>query len=158
MAALTFTASDQLAQPRSNPDGLNVARVSYVGLAVSLSVSDVILMVKLPEGAVIIDGYLSGKVGAVASMIIKAGILPGTATDDDFIANGAVINGTASTTTLSGTTKLIRFDGNAGLPYVLPAIAAATYPKYTYATVTMVSGSSTGSVSLQMTVVYLAAQ
>ncbi len=148
MAAQTFTASDQNAQPRSTADGGPVTvYFSYITgtTLTTLSVSDVILLTKLPENCKIIDGYICGKIPSQTGNLVKVGILAGTATDDDLISG----------VTLSATTVLKRFDGSAGLPYALPAIAAATYPKYTYLVLTCVSGSMTASVSLQGSVTYL---
>ena len=144
MAGVTFTATLQPSQPRAIADGVNIVNARYIGSA-SLSTSDVILMLPLPEGAVIIDGYVSGKLGGAAASIIKCGIGGAAATDDDLIA----------AITISATTVLTRFTGAAGLPYATPAIAAATYPKQNWLTITGVSGSSTGSVSLQVSVIYL---
>lgn len=144
MAALTFTATTLPDQPRVNADGGPVAQSAKYVATATLSASDVIQMIRLPEGARILDGYLSGKVGGTTSLIVKVGVGAAAATDDDLIA----------AITLSGTTKLTRFDGSAGLPYVTPTIAAATYPKYNWLTVTGSSGSFTGSVSIQITVIY----
>ena len=144
MAALTFTATLTPSQPRDLADGINIATAKYINLTGSLSASDVVLMLKLPEGATIIDGYLSGKIGGVASCVVKMGIGGAAATDDDLIA----------AVTLSATTKLTRLDGTAGLPYQTPAIAAATYPKYNWLTVTGASGSFTASISIQVAVTY----
>lgn len=148
MAATTFTASDQNAQPRQLADGGPVTvRFSYItgATATTLSTSDVIFLAKIPEGATIIDGYICGKIPSGTGTVVKVGILPGTATDDDFIAS----------VTLSATTVLKRFDGLAGLPYALPAIAATTYPKYTWLSLTEVSGTVTASVSIQGSITYL---
>jgi len=144
MAGTTFTATLQPTQPRQMPDGISIATAKYVSASSSLSVSDVIKMLQLPEGAVIIDGYVSGAVGATGSLVIKCGIGGATSTDDDLI----------SAVTISGTTKLTRFDGSAGLPYATPSVAAATYPKSNWVTITGVSGSTTASVSLQISVIY----
>lgn len=146
MAGQTFTATTLPDQPRNSPDGTNIAWAKYVATA-TLSVSDVIQMLKIPEGATIIDGYVSGKCGATSSLIIKVGIGAAATTDDDLV----------SAVTISATTKLTRFDGSAGLPYQNPAIAATTYPKFNWLTITGVSGSVTGSISLQVSVVYLTA-
>lgn len=145
MAALTFTATLTPGQPRNLSDGINVATAKYVSGTASLSVSDVVCMIQLPEGATIIDGYLSGKAGAVGVQTVKVGLGLANSADDDLIA----------LTTLSGTTKFARFDGSAGLPYLTPAIAAATYPKFNWLTVTGVGGSITGSISIQVAVIYL---
>lgn len=147
MAGQTFTATTTPDQPRNISDGINIATAKYVAVSTTLSVSDVIQMIRLPEGATVIDGYISGKVSSTTALatIVKVGIGNAAATDDDFLA----------TATLSSTTKMIRFDGSSGLPYATPAIAAATYPKYNWLTVTCVSASATASVSIQVTVTYL---
>lgn len=147
MAGQTFTATTYPEQPRNLPDGLNIATARYVATTTTLSVSDVIQMLRIPEGATIVDGYISGKVSSTTALatVVKVGLGNAVATDDDFLAAA----------TLSSTTKLVRFDGSSGLPYALPAIAAATYPKWTWLTVTCVSASTTASVSIQVCVTYL---
>lgn len=145
MAAQTFTATTTPDQPRNLDFGLNIATAKYVAPATSLSLSDVIQMIRLPEGATVVDGYVSGKCGATTSLVIKVGVGAAGANDAVFV----------SSVTISATTKLTRFDGNAGLPYLTPTIAAATYPKYNWLTITGVSGSVTASISLQVSVIYL---
>ena len=147
MAGQTFTATTLIDQPRVISDGINIMTAKYVATATTLSVSDIIAMIKVPEGATIVDGYISGKVSSTTALatIVKVGIGNAATTDDDFLAAA----------TLSSTTKMIRFDGSSGLPYATPAIAAATYPKYNWLTVTCVSASTTASVSLQVSVTYL---
>jgi hypothetical protein len=147
MAGQTFTATTLPDQPRNMADGINIATAKYVALTTSLSVSDVINMLRIPEGATILDGYISGKVSSTTALatIVKVGMGNAAATDDDFLA----------TATLSSTTKMIRFDGSSGLPYKIADIAAATYPKWSWLTVTCVSASTTASVSIQVCVTYL---
>jgi hypothetical protein len=147
MAGQTFTATTLIDQPRVISDGINIMTAKYVATATTLSVSDIIAMMKIPEGATVIDGYISGKVSSTTALatILKVGFGFAASTDDDLLA----------TATVSSTTKLIRFDGGSGLPYLTPTIAAATYPKYNWLTVTCVSASATASVSLQVSVTYL---
>lgn len=148
MAGQTFTATTLIDQPRVISDGVNIMTAKYVAVTATLSVSDIIAMIKIPEGAVIIDGYVSGKSSTTTNLaqMIKVGIGFAAATDDDLVA----------LTTISGTTKLTRFDGSGGLPYSTPAIAAGTFPKFNWLTVTCVSSASTtASVSLQVSVTYL---
>jgi hypothetical protein len=144
MAALTFTATTLPDQPRVLSDGGPVIQTAKYVATATLSASDVIQMIRLPEGARVIDGYLSGKVGGTTSLLVKVGLVAASATDGNLI----------SAITLSGTTKLTRFDGGSGLPVASPAILAATYPKYNWLVLTGVSGSFTGSVSVQVTVIY----
>ncbi len=134
-------------QPRVISDGINIMTAKYVATATTLAVSDIIAMIKVPEGATIVDGYISGKVSSTTALatVLKVGFGFATATDDDLLA----------TATVSSTTQLTRFAGSSGLPYLTPTIAAATYPKYNWLTVTCISGSTTASVSLQVCITYL---
>lgn len=147
MAGQTFTATTYPNQPRNLSDGVNIATARYVATTTSLSVSDVIRMIPIPEGATIVDGFVSGKVSSTTALatICKVGFGVAATTDDDLLA----------TATFSSTTKLMRFDGPAGLPYATPTIAAATYPKYNWLTITCISASTTASISLQVCVTYL---
>ncbi len=145
MAGQTFTASTTLDQPRNLSDGINIATAKYVALTATLSVSDIIAMLKIPELATIVDGYVSGKVSSTTALatVIKVGLGFAAATDDDFLAAA----------TLSSTSQLTRFTGP--LPYLVPTIAAATYPKFHWLTITGVTASTTASVSIQVCVTYL---
>lgn len=140
---------------RSMPDGMNIAwAVFSFTSGQTVSVSDVIHMMSLPEGAVVTDGYICGiaKSGGTNFKVgVQAGGNPsvtGVATDGDFIA---------ATKTLSTTRVLLRFDGLAGLPYQTAAIAAATYPKSIPVIVTCISGTITVSVSFGLYVIYTTA-
>ena|SRR5208282_5260457 len=149
------------AGPLQVGDGINAAYSVFSQATasnvngISLSISDVIAFFQLPEGAVVLEGYLCGVI-KTAGTVLKAGLgtvgfptATGTATDGDFIA----------AITYSTTRILTRFLGvPAGLPYFPAAIAAATQPKWNNVTVTVVSGVSTGSVSLGMYILYSVAQ
>lgn len=140
---------------RSLPDGLNMAwAVFSFTTGQTVSVSDVIHMMSLPEGAIVLDGWMCGiaKSGGTNFKVgVQAGGNPsvtGVATDGDFIA---------ATKTLSTTRVLLRFDGLAGLPYTPAAIAAATFPKLTPVIVTCISGTITVSVSFGLYLLYTTA-
>jgi hypothetical protein len=118
--------------------------------ATTLSISDVIHLYSLPEGAVILDGWICGTMdtgGTVVKVGVQAAGNPsatGVSTDGDLIAS----------ITLSSTRVLARFSGTGGLPYQTAAIAAATYPKAIPVVLTVVSGSVTGSNSIGFYISY----
>lgn len=147
-------------------DGINAAYAVFSQATatapggISLSISDVINFFLLPEGAVVIDGYLCGVVKNGTGTVFKVGLgaagnpaVAGASTDGDFIA----------AVTYSATRVLTRFNQGAGgiaagMPYFPAAITNTTFPKYYPVNATLVSGSSTGSVSLGMYILYTVAQ
>lgn len=136
----TVTASDQLATPRAVHAGVNAVRTTYTQNGATLSASDIILVAKIPNGALVLDGYMSGTSGAAAT-ILKLGIQSGTETQ--FIATG----------TLSATAQLQRFIGGA-LPFKV-SLSDDANPQYTWVYATMNSGSATVTGSIQFVVSYL---
>ncbi len=108
-------------------------------------------MCLLPEGAVVIGGFLAGR-NLVTGTAIKVGIgaagvlsSTGVSTDGDFLA--ATTFTTSRTVTPFGT-------GAGGLPYRPAAIAAATYPKWYPVIATVVSGSICLSLCFSVTLIY----
>lgn len=152
------TGSKAPPNARSDASGLNAVWGVYTVTATqTLSTSDVINFFQLPEGAVVLDGYVAGVVKAGTGLVIKVGIgaagnpsVTGASTDGDFVA----------ALTLSTTRVVSRFGGAAtvsALPYQPAAIAAATYPKTYPVNITMVSGTNTSSVSITLYMLYATA-
>jgi hypothetical protein len=141
--------------PISLPDGLGVltAIFSSKGTTTTSSVSDVVVMGYLPEGAVVIAGSLVGKSGATATGI-KVGLgaagapaLAGQALDGVFLA----------ATNLSSTRSVTQFGVAGGLPYKVAAISASTYPKNYPVICTVSSGSMTVSLCFSVNLIYTVA-
>lgn len=138
MAGTTYTASDQLAQPKANHIGINVAKAVYSSTT-CLSASDVILMVKIPFNATIIDGYVSGTIDSAGSTI-KCG----------YQGSDAAL---MSTHTVSATSVLWRFDA-VTMPVAIGGSDDAQ-PRYKYVIITVVATASvTASSSLTVVVEY----
>lgn len=142
------------ANARVNSDGTTTVWGVYSTTATTLSVSDVVHLFSLPEGAVVLDGWICGIIktgGTVVKVGVQAAGNPsaaGVSTDADLRTNAS----------LSSTRVLLRFDGiTGGLPYQTAAISAATYPKQIPVVLTVVSGSVTGSVSIGFCITYNAA-
>jgi hypothetical protein len=145
MAAQTFTASDQLAQPRACATGINVAKAVY-STSTTISVSDVVLMCKLPFNAVVIDGYVAGHYDSAAARL-KVGYLgvngAGVGSETAFIAE----------LSLSSAASLTRFTNAAGPINIAGSDDAM--PRYKYATITMIAVTSlTGTASITMVIEY----
>lgn len=150
------TATSGPAAPVGIPAGVNVmtAVFSTSGTTVTASTSDVVVMGLLPEGAVVIGGFLAGRSGATGTGI-KVGIgaaatlsSTGVSTDGDFLA----------ATTLTATRSVTQIGtGAGGLPYKVAAIAAATYPKWYPVIATVASGSLTVSLCFSVSLIYTTA-
>jgi hypothetical protein len=140
---------------RSNWDGINLVWGVYSTTTTTLSISDVVHLCSVPEGATILDGWICGIVKTGTGMVVKVGVqaagnpsATGVSTDGDL----------RTSVTLSTTRVLARFDGvTGGLPYQTAAIAAATYPKQIPVVLTCVSGTNTASVSIGFYLAYTAA-
>jgi hypothetical protein len=142
------------ANARINSDGTTTVWGVYSTTATTLSVSDVIWLFSLPEGAVVLDGYICGIIksgGSVVKVGVQAAGNPsatGVATDADLLTSAS----------LSTTRVLARFNGvTGGLPYQTAAVAAATSPKQIPVVLTMISGTVTASVSIGFSITYNAA-
>jgi hypothetical protein len=96
----TFTASSQSATPRVNHTGVIPATASFhLNAAQSTSVSDLILLVKIPDRAFITNGYVSGTIGNVASAVKI-----GTSADDDACLVLGTLSLTSQRTNFNATT------------------------------------------------------
>lgn len=98
MAAVTWTCSDQNAQPKVVADGGPMTVGFDLVTTTCLSTSDIIFLAKIPANAVILDGYVSGTTGSPGTLTIKVGI---SATDSAVMLAG----------TLSQTSVVLRFNG-----------------------------------------------
>lgn len=139
MASITGTFAT--AAPRLAVDGVTVARGQYTANGVTVSVSDTYLMVKVPNGATIIDGYISGTHGSTAG-IFKVGVI------------GVADNNLGATMTLSATAQLVRFNGGE-LPVKI-SMSDDAVPQWRWVGLTFASGTSTATASIQLVVSYLA--
>lgn len=139
MATITGTFAN--ATPRLNWEGLTVARGQYNANGVTVSASDTYLMVKVPNGATIIDGYISGTAGNTAT-VFEVGVM-------------GVDNNIAATSTLSATAQLVRFN-NGGLPLKV-SLSDDAVPQWSWVFVTVAStASATATASIQLVVTYAA--
>lgn len=141
MAVRTSTASSQTATPKAQHIGVTVARSTFtLDGAASTTASDVVLLVKIPNGAVIVDGYIQGS-SAGAGDVWKVG----TAADD---------NCCSSTITLSATGQLVRFGGATTLPFKV-SLSDDAEPKWTWLKAENISvGSSSTTLSMACVVYY----
>lgn len=129
------------ATPRLSYDGPTVARGQYIANGATVSVSDAYLVVKVPNGATIIDGYISGNVGTAAT-VFKVGTV-GTGQSDSALGTGM---------TLSATAQLVRFNGGS-LPYKV-SLSDDAVPQWAWVAVTVNSSASvcaTASINLSIT-------
>lgn len=138
--------------PMMLPDGMNVftAVFSTKGTTVTASVSDVIVLGYLPEGSVVVDGNMTGKSGATATNVkIGLGVAGGLPT-----VAGQANDGVFLATTALAARARTQIGAVSGLPYKVPAIAAATYPKMIAVIATIVGTSMTVSLSFGVTLFY----
>lgn len=141
MAAATYTASDQTATPRLNHEGVTVARATFtLAAAGSLSASDVIFLVKVPNQTWILDAYVAGTAGGDAQLFQL-----GTAADED----GVGIN-----LTFSETAALKRANAST-LPFKV-SLSDSARPQWTWLRLTRTSGTSTATMSVNVVVMYAA--
>lgn len=142
MAVTSTTASTATLPPRSIHAGVNVATGSYLlDGAQSTTVSDVILMLRVPDRAIIFDGYLMGHNGPTASgNTFKIG----TTQDDDALHASISLNSTATRNNLLSTQ----------LPFQV-SLSDDVEPKWTWVKVTRIAGSSTLTESLRLVVQYV---
>jgi hypothetical protein len=113
----TFTASVQTATPRVVHTGVIPAYGTFtLNGAQSTSVSDLMFMVRIPDRAWIVNGYVTGTIGNVASTLKV-----GTSADDDCCIAAA---------TISLTSQMSRFN-SAVLPFQV-SISDDAEPKWTW--------------------------
>lgn len=140
MAVSTLTASSATATPRAIHAGVNVATATATINGVSTTLSDVYLMVKVPDQATIIGGFVVGTNGSGAS-VFKIG----TSADDDALHVAA---------SLSATAQLTRFTA-ATLPFKV-SISDDAEPKWTYVKMERVlNASTTTTESIRLVVEYV---
>lgn len=139
MASITGTFAT--ATPRLSVEGVTVARGQYTAGGATVSVSDTYLMVKVPNGATIIDGYISGTVGTAAT-IFEVGV-------------GGTDNNIGAAMTLSATAQLVRFNAG-GLP-VKVSLSDDAVPQWAWVGVTVASSASVcATASINLVVNYVA--
>lgn len=140
MAVFTVTASDAAKQPRRVHVGTNVVRshLNSAMLPASFSASDIVLIAKVPNGALITDFYASGMVGGDGT-VFKIGTLA----DDDAV--GTVL-------TFSATAQLKRGEA-ATMPFRVSLSDDAV--QWTYLFATRISGTGTSTCSLQFVTKYV---
>lgn len=136
----TVTGSFATANPRLAYEGVTTARGQYTANGVTVSVSDTILMVKVPNGATIIDGYISGTAGS-GGIVFEIGV---AGTD----------NNLAAALTLSATAQLVRFNAG-GLP-VKVSLSDDAVPQWSWVFATVASGSACVTASINLVVNYAA--
>lgn len=149
MAVNTRTCSDALAFVRATETGTNVVRTHLAGgLSASTTLSDIILIARIPNGARIHSFYMSGIVPGDATVFKVgtggAGNTTGTGADDDSVATAL---------TLSGTAAIKNFDSGATMPYLV-SLSDDAEPKWTWLFATLVSGTTTATCSIQFVVKY----
>lgn len=137
----TLTNASSAFNPRVNMTGVQCVTQEYKYNGSTMSASDVLLMVKIPRHAKILDWYLNGNGGATTT-VFKVGI------------QGVSDTNLAATVTLSATDALKRA-GNAdslvsALPYTVTASDsnAALYKIVQLLATTVSSATNTGSFTL----------
>lgn len=147
MAVNTRTCSDALAFVRSNEIGTVTVRTKLEGsLTASLTLSDIILIAKIPNKAMIHDFYMAGIVPGDAT-IFKVG------TGGAGVTTGGDDTSVCSTVTLSGTAAIKNFDSADTMPYLV-SLSDDAEPKWTWLFATLISGTSTATCSIQFVVKY----
>lgn len=123
----TFTASSQTATPRVIHTGVIPAYGTFtLNGTQSTSTSDLMLMVRIPDRAWILNGYVTGTIGNVGSTIKV-----GTSADDDCcIATGSI----------SLTSQMNRFNSGV-LPFQV-SLSDDLEPKWTWLRAEMVTSPS----------------
>jgi len=140
MASITGTFAT--ATPRLGVEGVTVARGQYTAGGATVSVSDTYLMVKVPNGATIIDGYISGTVGTAATLF-EIGVI------------GTADNNLGAGMTLSATAQLVRFNAG-GLP-VKVSLSDDAVPQWAWVGLTVASSASVcATASINLVVKYVA--
>lgn len=140
MALSTYTASSQTITPKQLHAGITVARGTFtLNAAASTTISDVVLLVKIPNKAYIVDGYVSGTHPGAAT-VVKVG----TAADDDCCTALA---------TLSATAQRNDFD-SADLPFKV-SLSDDVIPQWTWVKAEIVTNTSSSlTMSIQAVVMY----
>jgi hypothetical protein len=174
----TFTASEINALKR-NHAGINMVR-SRIGIASgSLTTSDVVLMVRVPNGATVIDWWVSGGIaidGGTGTW--KLGVqgshtdgISGNALSDDTLfaalsltASGIARAGVAMNYSISSTWTASAggsAEAKSARPGLMPfkiSVSDGAIPQWVWLQLTNSEGSTTATCSLQMTVLYIVGQ
>ena len=172
MAARTFTASvmgtgADIASMKYIHAGLNVVRSKLqVPIASSLTASDVLLMVRLPNRATVVDWYCRGGVAASTTYILSVGIQAATGSAsaggppivvDDINTVSMTSDSIAAVVSLTtgNATGFARLGSsvNQGLPFRI-SISDDWAQQWCWMQATC-GGSTTGSHSLQFVVSYI---
>lgn len=138
MASVTGTFAT--ATPRLSHEGVTVARGQYTANGATVSVSDSYLLVKVPNGATIVDGYISGTHGSTAC-IFEIGVKNDAGTFVD--------NNLGAAMTLSATAQLVRF--NSGSLPVKVSLSDDAVPQWAWVVATVATSASvctTASINL----------
>ena len=152
MATYTGDGAQSYINPRYNEDGPTVAYSLYVANNVSISTGDVYQMVKVPNGAVIVDIKFHGRSSGTAGIVFNLGI------------NAANSNGTAGTAstfgpvTISTTDQFIQVGAGASATLTLPwtvSISDDTTPSHAVMSLTVASGTITNTGTFGLIVTYL---
>jgi hypothetical protein len=164
MAITTFTASE-VTPFKSNHAGLNVVRSTFQNFptgGITLTVSSIVYMAKIPAGALLVDGYLVGGEASGGEGTWNLGIRNGdgsTTFPVNPISGLSVSDNSllAAVTLSDGTLHRFRTDTRGALPYKCSISENATY-QYHWLVATAVLGSGSATTSLQVVAMYLATE
>lgn len=126
MPATTYTASSQTATPRTLHVGLIPAFGTVTNNTISYTASDVILLVKIPDRAIITGGFLTGTIGNVGTTVKV-----GTSADDD----ACLVTGSLSLTSQRNNFSAVT------LPFQV-SLSDDAEPKWTWLRAELVNGPS----------------
>jgi hypothetical protein len=165
MAVTTYTATD-VQDLKSLHAGLNVVRARAVVAPThatgTITISSVICMVRIPNGAVIVDGYLAGGVASGGESTFNLGIRDANnnSTSGPFLVNGIGTSASASDNAFiaGGTLSaggMLRFSSATQLPFKV-SISDQSALQYAWLVVTSILGSGTATNTLNVVVQYLA--
>lgn len=162
MAITTFTASE-ITPLKANHTGLNVVRATFQNFpagGITLTVSSIIYMCKIPQGAILIDGYLVGGNSAADEGTWNLGIRKGDGSTT-FPVNPISGLSVSDNSLLAAVTLsdgfLQRFTSLArpSLPYKVSVSEGDAF-QFHWLVATAVLGSGTATTSLQIVAMYLA--
>ena len=162
MAVTTFTASE-IGSLKANTTGLNVVRGVFQNFpagGITLTVSSVVFMCKIPAGATLIDGYLVGGNAAADEGTWNLGIRKGdggTTFPVNPISGLSVSDNSLlpAVTISDGFKHQFRSDTRGALPYKVSVSENDAF-QYHWLVATAVLGSGTATTSLQVVAMYLA--
>lgn len=163
MAITTFTASE-IGSLKAAHTGLNVVRGVFQNFptgGITLTVSSIVYMCKIPAGAILIDGYLVGGEASGGEGTWNLGIRKGdggttfpvnplgglSVSDNSLLAAVTLSDGVLSRFTSGGT--------RSALPYQVSVSENDAY-QFHWLVATAVTGSGTATTSLQVVALYQA--